>query len=78
MKLLTAEQVTELTGLSRTSVWRLERAGEFPSRVRLSPNRVAWRADELQEWVEGLPRGTADPKAAAQASTSTETPVEDM
>jgi prophage regulatory protein len=44
-------QVQQLTNLSRTTRWRLERRGEFPKRVRLSPGRVGWRRDEIQEWI---------------------------
>lgn len=43
------ERVTWMTGLSRTTIWRLERAGRFPQRLRLSSNRVGWYQDEIEE-----------------------------
>ena len=50
--LIRAKQLrTELVPLSRTQVWRLVRAGEFPKPVRLSKNAVAWRRDEVEAWV---------------------------
>jgi predicted DNA-binding transcriptional regulator AlpA len=39
--------------LSRTTVWRLERAGTFPRRVRKSPGRVGWRESEISDFVAG-------------------------
>jgi prophage regulatory protein len=39
-----------LTGLSRTTIWRLESSGEFPKRVRLSAGAVGYRMLEVLEW----------------------------
>jgi prophage regulatory protein len=36
---------------SKVSIWRWERAGQFPKRVQVSPGRVAWVEDEIQQWV---------------------------
>lgn len=44
-------EVRRTTGLSRTTRWRLERAGRFPSRRRISLNAVAWLESEVQEWL---------------------------
>ena len=41
-----------ITGLSRTTRWRLERAGRFPKRRKLSENAVGWLESELQKWLE--------------------------
>ena len=46
-------------GLSRTSIWRLEREGLFPKRIRLSANTVGWLEDEVQDWLASRPRGMA-------------------
>ena len=40
------------TGLSIATIYRLEKAGNFPSRYRLSSNIVAYRSDEVQAWME--------------------------
>jgi predicted DNA-binding transcriptional regulator AlpA len=53
MHILTTSDVTRLTGLSRTTLWRLERQGKFPTRIRLGLNSVGWRDEEVQHWVEG-------------------------
>lgn len=55
MKLIRAKQVVQVTGLSRGTIYRLERAGTFPSRRRLSANSVAWIEKEIAEWMESRP-----------------------
>ncbi len=45
--------VHKATGLSRTTIWRLERDGLFPNRRHLSANTVGWPRSEVEEWVAG-------------------------
>ena len=54
----------ELTGLSRTTRWRMERDGAFPSRRQLSPNAVGWRLSEVIGWLESRKRRTYRGEAA--------------
>jgi prophage regulatory protein len=49
------------TGLSRTTVWRLERAGVFPRRYRLSPHAVAWAEHEIEAWARGQMAASPEP-----------------
>jgi prophage regulatory protein len=56
-RLLPWHQLAEIVPYSRQHVARLERAGQFPRRVRVGPGRVAWRASEVQEWIESRRRG---------------------
>ena len=39
------------TGLSRSTVRRLEQSGQFPKRRQLGARSVAWLADEIDQWV---------------------------
>ncbi len=57
MKILRIRDVTSTTGLSRTTVWRLERRGDFLSRLRLGQNSCGWVAQEIQDWIASRPRG---------------------
>jgi predicted DNA-binding transcriptional regulator AlpA len=45
------KEVCRITSLSRTTIWRLECAGKFARRRRISPNRVAWRLSEVLHWA---------------------------
>jgi len=51
IRLLRFGEVRRRTGLSRSTIWRMERSGIFPKRVKVSVNVVAWREDELNEWI---------------------------
>lgn len=31
---------------------RLEKAGKFPKRVQLGPNRVGWLLSEIEDWLK--------------------------
>jgi prophage regulatory protein len=52
VKLLRFPSVREMTGLSRSTIWRLERRGEFPRHHRIAPNVVAWVEEDLIGWIE--------------------------
>ena len=54
VQLIKVREVCRLTTLSRVSIWRRERSGDFPRRVRLGRNSVAWDLGEVLAWIEGL------------------------
>ena len=56
MKILSAKELINKIGLSRVTIWRMERRGEFPQRIVLSPGRVGWISDDIDEWIETRPR----------------------
>lgn len=54
-RLLSKKQVRELILYSPAHIDRLEQAGQFPKRVRLSPHRtgrVGWLEDEILAWID--------------------------
>jgi prophage regulatory protein len=51
-RLLKFKQLIELgISFSREHIRRLEEAGKFPKRIRLSPQKIAWFEDEILTWV---------------------------
>lgn len=50
-RILRLGEVVQVTSLSRSTIWRLEIAGQFPRRIRLSTNRVGWHQQEVEDWV---------------------------
>ena len=54
-KLLTQKQVVDLVGVSRTTIWRLERAGQFPRRRQVSTKAVRWDQAEIVDWINSRP-----------------------
>lgn len=51
-KIIRIKEVLALTGLSRTTLWRLEKKGQFPARLPLSAGSVGWRMREVQKWAD--------------------------
>lgn len=43
--------VCTLVGLSKSQIYRLIRAGEFPAPTRIGANSVAWPAERVNAWV---------------------------
>ena len=68
--LLTRAEVERRTGLRRSSVYRLMRAGRFPAPLKVGPASVRWPASEIEAWIASLPRshGDATRHASKQAS----------
>lgn len=48
-------EVRKITGLSDTTVWRLEKAQKFPQRRRLSSSACGWLLSEVLAWVRSRP-----------------------
>jgi prophage regulatory protein len=47
--------------LSKSTLRRLERCGEFPARVYVSPRKIAWLSSDVDAW---LARRAASRRAA--------------
>lgn len=52
MRILSKKELRLLILYSPQHVARLEKAGEFPKRVQLGPNRVGWVEREVLDWLE--------------------------
>ena len=64
-RLLRIGEVKKLTGLSGASLWRWERDGRFPKRLKLGNWSVAWRESEIQAWIASLnPKGSESAPAS--------------
>ena len=45
-------EVTRVTGLARSTIYKLIGEGSFPRPVRLAARAVAWRSDVVNAWIE--------------------------
>lgn len=50
-KLIRLSELAKLIGLSKSTIWRLIRAGRFPRAKRIAPNSVAWLESDVSDWV---------------------------
>lgn len=54
--LLRIGSVVRVTGLGRSTIYRLRSTDDFPSPVRLTSRVVAWRRTDLEEWSAARPQ----------------------
>lgn len=51
-RIIRSKEVQKMTGLSRTTIWRMERVDEFPKRVSLGVGSVGWKFSEINLWIQ--------------------------
>lgn len=54
MQLLRVKDVERELGISRTTIWRLVKAGAFPRPLRITSKAIAWRRFDIEAWQEQL------------------------
>lgn len=62
-KILLTADVTAATGISRQTIWRLRKAGNFPQPVKRQGRHIGWRESDIERWIADRP--TADSRTAA-------------
>ena len=50
-KILRVADAVQKTGLSRSTIYRLLEAEDFPSPIRLSKRAIGWTEAQLNEWI---------------------------
>ena len=50
-RILRQPTVEERVGVHGVTLWRWERAGQFPKRVKLGPHAVGWIESEVNDWL---------------------------
>ena len=66
-RLLRRRDVEEITGLSRSSIYRLMQEDQFPRPVKVGSSAVRWRESDITAWLESRPvtRGEVGPTDTA-------------
>ena len=60
LKVYTKKETQKLLGLSGRTWDRLEALGETPSKTRLSPNRIGYRASDIAVWLDARREAPSD------------------
>ena len=47
-------ELPRVTGLSRTTIWRLEKEGKFVQKIRLTEHSIGYRRIDIENWIEEL------------------------
>lgn len=54
VRVLRWPEIQKLTGLSRSTIWRLEKVGRFPRRFKIASKAVGWTAGDVRRWVDEM------------------------
>ena len=49
---LTMKEVSDLLGISVSTIDRLIKRGQFPPKVKLSPRRMVFMKKEIEGWID--------------------------
>jgi prophage regulatory protein len=51
-RIISAAERRQLLPFSDMHIWRLEKEGKFPRRIKLGKHRVGWSYSEVSAWIE--------------------------
>lgn len=51
LQILRLQQVKQVTGLGRTSIYQMMSTGHFPRAVSLGPRAIGWRYGDIKNWL---------------------------
>jgi prophage regulatory protein len=54
-RLLRRGEIKGITGLSPTTIWRLEAEGKFPAHRLISRGLIGWLSSEVDAWLQSRP-----------------------
>ena len=54
LRIMRLNEVKAVTGLSKTTIYRFEKQGRFPSRVSLGERSVGWFEDDVEGFLMSL------------------------
>jgi len=50
-RLMRLPEVVQMTGVSRSTIYRWMENGEFPRQISLGANTVAWLVSDVEDWI---------------------------
>ena len=62
--MLRRRSVERMTGLSKSTLYRLIKQGRFPAPLRMTRKAVRWRREEVNDWLSRRPRGGGNSTSA--------------
>tara|TARA_Y100000589_G_C26802849_1_gene486490 strand:- start:336 stop:524 length:189 start_codon:yes stop_codon:yes gene_type:complete len=49
---LSIKEVSDLLGISISTINRLIKSGDFPLKIKISPRRIAFKSNEIDKWIK--------------------------
>ena len=70
MRFIRARDVISMIGVSRTTLWRMVRAGLFPQPVRITKRNTSYIFDDVEGWMRDRAGRTASVTASEESGPS--------
>lgn len=51
-RILRGNEVQKMIGVSRSTIWRLGRKGDFPARLSLGVSSIGWLKSDIETWIQ--------------------------
>ena len=75
-KILRWAELQSVLGLSRMTIYRMEKAGEFPKRIQIGSSSVGWLEHEVKAWLDDrMANRVEDSPAAVRPNDAYETEI---
>lgn len=59
-RIIREKEAALITGLGRTTRWKMEREGHFPVRVKLTATAYGWKLSDITAWIDSLGAAVLD------------------
>jgi len=56
MKIIRPKQLAKILSVSTVTLWRMEKRGELPPRIKISTRAVGWLESDIKEWLKNRPK----------------------
>ena len=60
MQLYRTKELTELLGISRSTLYNWTLSGHFPKPIKLGSRAIAWSESDVQDWIYSQQERTSD------------------
>ncbi|SHG74046.1 transcriptional regulator, AlpA family, partial [Fodinibius roseus] len=55
MRVIRKQELAKILGVSKQTIWRMQKRGELPSRIQISKRVVGWREKDIKKFIETRP-----------------------
>ena len=59
-RMLRLPEVRRVTGMSKSALYAMVSAGDFPKPARIGRRAVGWRESDVRAWLDSRPEAAAD------------------
>lgn len=51
-RIVRPKELSQLLGISKVTLWRMEKEGKLPARIKISDRAVGWTESSINEWIK--------------------------